>query len=736
MEIFEFAFNPFALLSLSAVIIDAAFLYLLISKGLQAPANRWFAIEFIALLIWGVAEVLSRLSANPAGARYWGALNMVGWDFVGPLLLGFTLVYTNNEKFLSSLFRQALLFGPAFVFLFLNLTTDLIYNTPDLSKFQRFYYGWDGPVGPLFLVVIAWIDALIFISLWILYKYWRKVKDPIKKKQVGLFIIAILIPGVGGSLTNGLLFGLKETLGVVPFPSAIFLSSTTAIIITYAILKYQFFTVNPATIVTNIVGTMNEILIVLNPHHYIEFANEAVGKVLGHKKENLVGQSFKPYLGPDWPAFYHKIIEPLRQGRESAQTELNLISSSEETIPVNFSASAFRNSQGKILGIIGVATDIRKLRELLNVTAERNKLDVMMESITDGVLGLGLGGRIVMINSSALNILGLEETDALGKRLDEIVTLTDKEGAVPLRELLPKESVEEKTMIITRKDGIKINNHFGNQVYANLVSSAIKGGKEAGLGAIIALHDVSEEKQLEEMKLDFVSMAVHELRTPLTSIRGYLSVFSREDISNLRSEQKKYLNRISISADQLMALIENLLNVSRVEKGTLTLRTTPLNWFSNLKQVVMEYKPLANEKNLKLSLFKPKEILPKVLVDRLRIYEVLSNLLSNAVEYTPPKGRIKVWVERKDQEIITHIQDTGQGIPKEALPHLFTKFFRVYGSLEMGSKGTGLGLYISKAIVELHGGKIWVESEIGKGSTFSFSLPVNKSNPTKPVKAS
>ncbi|MBI4040073.1 PAS domain-containing sensor histidine kinase [Candidatus Daviesbacteria bacterium] len=256
------------------------------------------------------------------------------------------------------------------------------------------------------------------------------------------------------------------------------------------------------------------------------------------------------------------------------------------------------------------------------------------------------------------------------------------------------------------------------------MAAMIKEGAKSNLGSIITIHDVSEEHELETMKMDFVSMAAHELRTPLTSIKGYLSVFINENKDKFDNDQMMFLNRINISAEQLTGLIENLLNVSRIERGVVTLNPEQVNWAENLQAVVNEFKNRAEEKRIDLS-FTPATVpLPTIKVDKIRINEVLGNLLSNAIAYTQPGGKVIVWAESDGKNIATHIKDTGEGIPKEAIPHLFTKFFRVSGVLEQGSKGTGLGLYISKSIIEMHHGKIWVESELGKGSTFSFSLPI------------
>lgn len=380
----------------------------------------------------------------------------------------------------------------------------------------------------------------------------------------------------------------------------------------------------------------------------------------------------------------------------------------------------FSSEVARVIDNLLLYLSIKRDREV--ISAERNKLSVTVNSITDGVIALNLEGRILMSNPTAENLLGLKQAEMVGKRLDEIMSLKEDQLDIPLGNLLPKGRLE-KDEVLLRKENVRLISRAGKKVYTSLTSSAIKEGMEVGLGAIITIHDTTKERELEEMRLDFVSMAAHELRTPLTSIKGYLSVFIRENASKFNAEQNTFLTRINNATDQLSSLTENLLNVSRIEKGTLTASLAPLDWAMAAQQIVDQFRERAKENDQTLVFEKPQNI-PQVSVDKVRITEVLSNLLANAISYTPPKGRIEVAIEAQGDQVITHVKDTGRGIPKEAIPHLFTKFYRVYGALGEGSKGTGLGLYISKSIVELHHGKIWAESELGKGSIFSFSVPV------------
>ena len=261
------------------------------------------------------------------------------------------------------------------------------------------------------------------------------------------------------------------------------------------------------------------------------------------------------------------------------------------------------------------------------------------------------------------------------------------------------------------------------------IGSALMGHQVGGkvkkkMSCILTLHDLSNEEELEQMKLDFVSMASHELKTPLTNIVGYLSVFLNENKNSVSKESFDLLNKAFTAAQQLQTLIANLLNVNKIEREQLSVSPEPVDYFVILSKTVEDLRSQANQKGIVLVLIPPTQNLPKVLADPLRLGEVITNLLSNAINYTSPGGKVEIATEVFPTELKTAISDTGVGIPQEALPHLFSKFFRVSNQLQKTSKGTGLGLYIAKSIIEKLHGKIWVESEVGKGSKFSFTLPL------------
>ena len=346
--------------------------------------------------------------------------------------------------------------------------------------------------------------------------------------------------------------------------------------------------------------------------------------------------------------------------------------------------------------------------------SEKNKFNEILSSIIDGIIALDSNKNVIFLNKASEELINYREAEVRGKPIDQIIHLFSGTD-----EILPK------TYCMTSfNQTAKLIGKEGKQTKVNLTTSQVGGTVQTNMSCILTLHDLSNEEELEQMKLDFVSMASHELKTPLTNIVGYLSVFLNENKNSVSKESFDLLNKAFTAAQQLQTLIANLLNVNKIEREQLSVSPEPVDYFVILSKTVEDLRSQANQKGIVLVLIPPTQNLPKVLADPLRLGEVITNLLSNAINYTSPGGKVEIATEVFPTELKTAISDTGVGIPQEALPHLFSKFFRVSNQLQKTSKGTGLGLYIAKSIIEKLHGKIWVESEVGKGSKFSFTLPL------------
>lgn len=369
--------------------------------------------------------------------------------------------------------------------------------------------------------------------------------------------------------------------------------------------------------------------------------------------------------------------------------------------------------------------DKRVTMRTLELEADKDMLEAILYNASDGVFALDRAGRIITFNKVMEELTGFAFDEIRHKNADEVIRLFEDSAPLTTNVYCPSVDLLDDKNIYTNGRVTMVARN-GSKKYVKMTSAVISRGKQVDLSCIVTLTDITNEIELENMKLDFVSMAAHELRTPLTSIRGYLTLLSDDLQVNLSDQDKEYMERIIVSTDQLYILVENLLNISRIERGTLVLERHGEDLVPIVKSAMERFKESANNSQVSLNFVETRGEIPKVYIDKTMITEVLSNLLDNAIRYTPEGGRVTIFVEAQPDKVITHIKDTGIGIPQASIPHLFKKFYRVSGVLRQGAKGTGLGLFISKEIIKLHGGSIWVESTEGKGSTFSFSVPVNK----------
>ncbi len=350
-----------------------------------------------------------------------------------------------------------------------------------------------------------------------------------------------------------------------------------------------------------------------------------------------------------------------------------------------------------------------------NIELEKDKLNTILSLIDDGVIALSSQLEIVLCNKAATTLYETDEKGLIHQNITNLGVLKDS------------------SQLVNWVDIIELSMNHSESVYSllhhdkvNFVKIFVKelANNPNNIKWLVIMQNITEKQELELMKLDFVSVAAHELRTPITSLRGYLSILDQESKAKLSSEEQTFLQRAVISSNELSDLVENLLNVAKIERGALKLNISEIDIQKLIKDEINRQANIAQQKEIQIILHEIKNALPKVYADVFWISQVLMNLINNAIKYTHNCGKVVITVENIKDYIKVLIVDDGQGIPKEALPHMFEKFFRVSGILEQGSKGSGLGLFISKSIVNQHEGQIGVESEYGKGSTFWFTLPV------------
>lgn len=362
--------------------------------------------------------------------------------------------------------------------------------------------------------------------------------------------------------------------------------------------------------------------------------------------------------------------------------------------------------------------------EISKLANFNEKLLSILQVLASGVFAIEPDGRIFFWSRGAETLTGVSEISARGRFYQKVLGIPEntKEKS-PLVELIEtRKTVKREYQLKPHPPAGGSNLKTQNLIPFLLTFTPLLNPRQRLLGAVVEMKDISDEKRLEQMKLDFVSIVSHELRTPITNIKGYIDVVMKE-ADNLSDQHRKFLQRAYISNERQLETIEALLNISRIERGTVKTDIKPMRLEDVVSGVVAEFEEQAQAKNLEIKFIYPHLTLPQVMADRDRTREVLANLVSNSIKYTH-KGSVTVRVTQKGKELITTVSDTGIGIAPEVKPHLFQKFFRGERVLTEESPGTGLGLYIAKSFVQLMGGRIWVESEENKGSTFSFSLPI------------
>jgi len=343
---------------------------------------------------------------------------------------------------------------------------------------------------------------------------------------------------------------------------------------------------------------------------------------------------------------------------------------------------------------------------------EKNKTLAVITNFADGLLVFDKEGKLSLINPQAEDFFDVKSRDIVDR---------------PILELSTFPTVEP----IVRIAGKEIKGVFRKEVQIREdlvleVSTIPIMREEEKLGTLIILHDITREKTIERMKTEFVSLAAHQLRTPLSAIKWTLRMLLDGDLGKITEEQKDFIEKTYKSNERMITLINDLLDVTRIEEGRYLYKPVLADVEPIVQFVTNSYQEEIKKKKIRFEFKKPEEGLPKIKLDVEKIRLAIDNLIENAIRYTPAYGKVMVSLEHKKGGIEFSVKDTGVGIPKDQQGRIFTKFFRAANVMRMATEGTGLGLFITKNIIEAHGGKIWFESEEGKGTTFYFAIPVKE----------
>lgn len=359
------------------------------------------------------------------------------------------------------------------------------------------------------------------------------------------------------------------------------------------------------------------------------------------------------------------------------------------------------------------------------VNSRRERWEAVFKFTDEGIVIFDSKGVIVGFNLASARLTGHTASEAIGQPFTKIVKVVAAHGTGPAD--LPVRRVLGDGQTITKFEQ-QIETRTGTRLWVEGSYSPILDNTGRVTSGIAILRDIQKDREVEEIKSDFISIVSHELRTPLSAIKGFLSMILKKDFGSLNEKQFHYLSRVYQSNQRMIDLVEDLLDVSYIESGKIVLNQNPIALENVITEVVTELASKAFEKQITLKVNR-KHRLPLVLADEMRLRQILVNLVDNAIKYSFPQSEVIVDFKVQSDELVTSISDAGVGMAPSQLDRIFLKFGRLYNPMSVQAGGSGLGLYIVKRLVESHSGRIWVTSREAKGSKFSFSLPIAKQLP-------
>ena len=474
-----------------------------------------------------------------------------------------------------------------------------------------------------------------------------------------------------------------------------------------------------------IIDTMPTGVVVSDSEGAITMTNSAARAVVGGP---VTGTAYSPSGGytlhlPDgrpFPPDELPLPRAIDRGDATANVEILVRREDGTERTILAAGSPVRDEAGRITGGVAVLQDITERKRLLEEIQRRAaELDATISSIADGVAVYGPTGEIVRMNAAAEEILGVSPEQRklpLAERLALLRVETPQGTPFPPEETPAWRALRGETAL-----GVVMAIHHadGSTVWISASGAPIRTPDGKLLGAVSIFTNITPLHELQVQREDLLHTVSHDLRTPLTIIQAQAQLLKRMlEMAGQNGRQRRSVETIVTAARRMNAMIQDLVDSARLESGQLRLERQPLDLEAFVADLLGRSREVLETGRVKVDIAKG---LPPVSADPNRLERILTNLLSNALKYSPPETDVLLTGQRTDDQVTVSVSDRGAGIPGDDLPHLFDRFYRVRRAKR--AEGLGLGLYITRMLVEAHGGRIWVESEVGKGSTFSFTLP-------------
>ncbi len=744
MDPYLYSLSPLSLCSFFTV----AFLLLVSSWGLalnpRARTNQSFFVMCLPVIVWvlGLGFILS--SREPGMAERWYRFAYLGVVLISPGVYFFTSTVTRqfyrNRIGILLAYVLALLFG---------LEGALGHATVQgVWSYDFGFYPRYGPMGRLFLVFFFLFMAASFRNL---FRRMRAVESGVERRQIRAMIVGFTIAYLGA-------WDFIPCFGVPVYPVGFIAFVLYASLLFGSVYRDQLLNPSPESLAREVLATIADSIIVLDADGYVRMVNPKAEELLGHPGEGLLHKHFSKFMDPGDVEAARGLVRNLRTPHRAVESGVFLLRDKDgNRIPTSCNLSAIRDWKGKAAGFVLACRDLKEIvrsREIIRekegeIRDARERYSALFNRSLFCVYLHDFEGNFLDANQSALDLLGYTREEI--RSLDFACLLSREDLASAFAYL-------EETVRMGRREELlrfRLRRKDGSFVWVETESSVIyRSGEPCAIQGIA--RDITERKQAEEdlkrhneelmeldrMKDSFLSSVSHELRTPLTSIRSFSEILLRYDQEDLTT-QREFLRIINTESERLTRLINDVLDLSRIEAGGMVWNDDLLEFDAVIHSILPAHQRALDGKSLRLSLDLPSG-LPPVLADPDRMRQVVTNLLINAVKFSHEGGEIHIAVEAMENSgaegscpwIKVSVADEGIGIDEDDFEAIFDKFRQVTSdAVKSKPEGTGLGLHICKDIIHHYGGRIWVESEKGRGSTFRFILPAASPGPSPGAQA-
>ncbi|MGH9432839.1 MAG: PAS domain S-box protein, partial [Terriglobia bacterium] len=474
-------------------------------------------------------------------------------------------------------------------------------------------------------------------------------------------------------------------------------------------------------------GVRDYAIFILDPAGCVGSWNAGAERITGFRAEEVLGRHYSCFYTPeDVNAGRPRLTLELTEREGRFEEEIWRVRKDGSRFLANVLVTALFSEDGKLRGFSHITRDVterHKTQEALDNL--RLQTEMILNAAGEGICGLDAGGRCAFFNPAAERMTGWKAEELIGRKthiMNMMVPHTGADGSsYPIEECRIQKALAEG--VASRVDDEMFQRKDGTLFPVEYVSTPIRNQQGEIHGAVVSFQDITERRAMEQMKDEFVSVVGHELRTPLTSIRGALGLLAAGLLAGNPEKSQQMLEIAVKSTDRLARMVNDILDLERMQSGQALMARTECDAGQLLTHAAEAMRMMAENNGIRLDLSAPSIA---VWADPDRVIQVVTNLLSNAIKFSPPGAAVALSARLEGNQVMVSVQDQGRGIPADKLETIFERFRQVDATDLREKGGTGLGLAICRTIIQQHGGRIWVESAMGEGSTFYFTLPVGR----------